>query len=125
MISTCAFFIILYNKYGEIMNCYPVKKGFYQLALTYTQELSILFTLEEMQKNKIFEKVNIEQIKEAYYRLYDIHLLQKDHHLSYQDEYQEEVEEYDIYHHKIVIRGEGKRMIALLQRLYPYIVFEK
>ena len=107
------------------MICYPFKQAFFELAKANSEKLHLLLDLDDKQKEKIFEVIDMNQIQEAYYRLYDIQLQVNDNKLIFFNEYQNSNEILEVYPYYVIIKESGKSILSLLQRLYPYLICDE
>ena len=105
------------------MICYPLKKGFYYILKERYNEISLLQNIDAIQQSYIFESIHIKELKESFYRLYDIQLQQENNKLYYENEYYQTIDTIEIYAYYMVIHENDSRFMQMLQRIYPYAIY--
>ena len=104
------------------MRCYPLREAFYEFVKVYPQSIDVLLALDTKQKEYIFDSIDINQIREAYERMYGLTLNYQNQQLELYNKYTKKIEIYNFYPNYIEVSEQENRMIMLLQRLYPYLI---
>lgn len=101
---------------------YPVTKQFYELLKDHPEQIDILRQYPAVQIEKIFDKLDINQLAESTERYFGQSVTISENTLMIFDEAKAQEDWIQVYDYHIVLSAESS-VCQLLQRLYPTGIF--